>query len=175
MKWVENGRKIVVVGSYYSVNVSAILCIEVNGYKIKASITACDPSSEKFLVRLYMTPSSKRIDKTCARSCKTRHRNNCFQWCFGEEQDYCRKGEMKKCLWDPGPSIQSLSFPRECPSASALSRPPPPPETGYSNWVYVQHHDLTLAGAQPAIITTFKKSCNHRTFDKFLNVRRLVC
>jgi hypothetical protein len=35
MKCVEKGRKIVVVGSHYSVNVPAILCIEVSGYKIK--------------------------------------------------------------------------------------------------------------------------------------------
>ena len=52
MKSVEKGRKFVVVGSHYSVNVSAIICVEVNGYKIKASIRACDPSSEKFLVCL---------------------------------------------------------------------------------------------------------------------------
>ena len=175
MKWVAKGRKFVVVESHYSVNVSAIICTEENAYKIEASIRACDPSSEKFLVWLYVAPSSKRTEKPCARSCKTRQRNNCFQRCSGEEQDYCRKGEIEKCHWDPGPSIQNLSFRRECPSPSALSCPPPPPETGYSNWVSVQHHDLTLAGAQPAIITTFKKSCTHRTLDIFLNVRTLVC
>ena len=49
-KSVEKGRKFVVVGSHFSVNVSAIIFIEVNGYKINASIRACDPSSEKFLV-----------------------------------------------------------------------------------------------------------------------------
>ena len=76
---------------------------------------------------------------------------------------------------DPGPKHSKPFFSSIMPQRIRTKLSPSLPETGYSNWVSVQHHDLTLAGAQTAMITILKNSCTRLTFDIVLNVSEKTC
>jgi hypothetical protein len=103
---------------------------------------------QKFLcMTLYDTFT--KTEKRCIRSLKRRHRNICLSVVLWWGSRSWRESWLENCLWRPRDYHSRSFFPSIMPQRirNILC---PLSETGYSNWVSVQHHHLTLAGAQPA-------------------------